>query len=349
MSKILITGDLHLHPHRSDRSELLRAEDGLSCLKWIYKTAQTNNIQYVVVAGDFFHNRFALNTFTYSRAIDIVSQGKENGIETIFLLGNHDMYSESDWDVHSLKAIKEWATVIDKPTAFVFGGVSVDFLPYTPQPSKYLGNFNGENKVLISHLAVADALLNVKYDIKSIEDDSQDKETINVNAFNKWKKVWLGHYHFGQKVNDIVEYIGSPYQLSFGEAGQVKHVAIFDLNSLETEYIINDISPQFHIVDDCTKLPESVENDYVQVRSQVPLESKFDLKKSLVKLGARDVEFTPVSNAKLSDEKTAQALSDIGQLFNNKTQLIEEFVNKMNPDMDLALLKKIGLQLISEG
>ena len=45
-----------------------------------------------------------------------------------------------------------------------------------------------------------------------------------------------------------VEYIGSPLQLSFGEAFQEKHLIIFDQDKKECEYILNDFSPKHLII-----------------------------------------------------------------------------------------------------
>ena len=58
MSKILITADLHIHPHYG---EARRIEDGLDCLSWIYKVAEERKIKDVIIAGDFLHHRFSLN------------------------------------------------------------------------------------------------------------------------------------------------------------------------------------------------------------------------------------------------------------------------------------------------
>jgi DNA repair exonuclease SbcCD nuclease subunit len=344
MSKVIITGDLHIHAHRNDSR---RIEDGLECLKWIYKTAEIAGISEVIIAGDFLHHRFSLNSYAYSKAVDAIVAARDNKVHTTFLLGNHDMYFEDNWETHSLKPLQGLATIIDTPQTIFFGTTPIDFLPYTPNPSKYLGSFNKDAKILISHLAVADAVLNAKFDIKSVEDDSKDKEVISVSAFNRWKKVWLGHYHYGQKVSKSVEYIGSPMQLSFGEAGQKKHIAIFSPETLETTYVENTISPQFHIVEDSDSVPANVTNSYIQMRSSAPLDGKFELRKHLSKLGAREIEFCPTNNTQSVNVKAAAALSNISQFFNDKDKLIAEYVNGVQPDgLDIELLKNIGAKLI---
>jgi DNA repair exonuclease SbcCD nuclease subunit len=307
MPKVLVTADIHIHAHRNDQR---RVEDGIACLEWIYETARIAGIKTVIIAGDFFHHRFSLSTLAMAKAMGVVwaSQGKvslasveaenkvaatvesgaRDGIKTIFLLGNHDMFYEDDWKIHSLSTVKEWATVIDAPTKMLVEGVEVDFLPYTPTPSKYINSppFEKPARTLISHLAIANAILNAKYNILSVEDDSKEKEHIDPEKLHKWEKVWLGHYHYGQRVSSQVEYIGSPMQLTFSEAGQSKHVAIYDLETLETTYVVNKISPQFHIVEDQADIDKLDMTDaYVQMLSSEVIEAKFEHAEEIGEVG----------------------------------------------------------------
>lgn len=345
MSKVLITADLHIHPHRNDQR---RTEDGLQCLQWIYDTAAARNLETVIVAGDFLHHRYSLNTYAYAKACKIVADRKRAGINTIFLLGNHDMFHENQWDVHSLAPLMEWSKVVDSPTTLDIHGIPVDFLPYTPLPSKYIDGFETPSKTLISHLSVAEAILNKKYDVISVEDDTKEKEVIQADAFKKWKKVWLGHYHYGQKVNRNVEYVGSPMQLTYGEAGQKKHVAIYDLATLKTEYVDNEISPRFHIVEDPDEIDGlAINNGYIQVRAKGPIANKFELKKKLSKLGVRESEIIPASVD--IAKQTTKAMKNITSFLNDRTKLIEQYVDgvKLDPTLDADLMKKIGKEIVS--
>lgn len=349
MKKVIITGDIHIHAHRGDSR---RVEDGLSCLEWVYETTRIAGLDTVIVAGDFLHHRFVLSSYAYAKACGIVSGAKEDGINTIFLLGNHDMFYEDRWDVNSLVPMHDAATIIDKPTKLAIHGIDVDFLPYTPTPSKYINEapFIKPARTLISHLAIANAILNSRYNILSVEDDSKEKEHIEAEKLHKWEKVWLGHYHYGQKVTSQVEYIGSPMQLTFGEAGQKKHIAIYDLETLESTYVPNKISPQFHIVDNQSQIDNlDMTNAYVQMRSSEVIEAKFDLRKKLSKLGAREIEFVPTEQDITAT--TTVALNNISQFFNNKDELVDHYVEgvEIPEHLNRDILKQIGKEIIHAG
>ena len=357
MSKVLITGDLHLHAHRNDQR---RADDGLLCLEWIYKTAKDNGIKTVIFVGDFFHNRFLINTYTASRAFEflysqsILDSAEELSgdvdVNTIFVLGNHDLFFEDSWKYHSLKAVNKWATVIDKPTQMFVENVCADFLPYTPTPTKWIHQppFDKPSRVLFSHLSILDAILNTKYNILSVEDDTREKEVIKAEILHKWEKVWLGHYHCGQKVSERVEYIGSPMQLTFGEAGDTKHVALFDLQTLETQYIPNPISPQFYIVKNEKSLDNlQLKDAYVQLNFAI--DKKFELRKKLNKLGVREVEFGANSLSSRTNNETSKTLDNISSLFLDKDKLIDSYMEALQhlpSHLDRDLLKKIGKEIV---
>lgn len=343
--KVLITADLHISNHKSDNR---RIEDGLQCLEWMYQTGVQQGCRYLFFAGDFMHHRFSLHAMAYAKACRLVSDYADKGIKTIFVLGNHDMFYEDDWLVNSLAPLRKCATVIETPTTLVFDGIPVDFLPYTPTPSKYLPEFKKPSKTLISHLAILSAKLHAKYDILSVEDDSKEKEVIAVEAFDKWEKVWLGHYHYGQKLGrGNVEYIGSPMQLTFGEAGQKKSVVIFNLETLESEYIENTISPRFHIIENEADVDKvDVTNSYVEMRTKEDIQCKFDLRNRLAKLGAREIEFV---SKKRDMVKATKAMDDIVALVHQKEKMIEGFVKqlKLNDGLDDARRIKIGIEIVS--
>ena len=347
MTKILLTADLHIHPHRNDNR---RIDDGIECLKWIYETARNTGLETVVIAGDVLHHRFSLPAMALSKAFSVAKSAYDDGINTIFMLGNHDMVYEDNWSLHSLSGLHKWATVIDRPTKMKIHGHDVDFLPYTPTPSKYINEapFKTPARTLISHLAIANAILNSKYNILSVEDDSKDKEHIEAEKLHKWEKVWLGHYHYGQKVSDQVEYIGSPMQLTFGEAGQTKYVVIYDLETLDAKYVENKISPRFHIVENPDEVDSlNINNAYVQMKSSEAIEAKFDLRKKLSKLGAREIEFIPTKVDITS--QTTTALDNISKLFNDKDKLIEGYVDGVEIPEHLSkdILKQIGKEIIN--
>jgi hypothetical protein len=137
-------------------------------------------------------------------------------------------------------------------------------------------------------------------------------------------------------------------QLTYGEAGQKKHVAIYDLATLKTEYVDNEISPRFHIVEDPDEIDGlAINNGYIQVRAKSPIANKFELKKKLSKLGIRESEIIPASVD--IAKQTTKAMKNITSFLNDRTKLIEQYVDgvKLDPTLDADLMKKIGKEIVS--
>lgn len=259
MKKVLIFSDLHIAKHKHSMNRL---EDCLNTLEWVFKTAVSKGIKHILFCGDLFHDRQKIDVQTYQKTFELFEKYvPTNNIEIYLLLGNHDLWHMQRWDISSvipLRSIKG-VTVVDKPCTLDVAGHPVSFLPYTHNPAEDLKSItnNADTKILCGHVAIDGAVLNTMHQTHAEVAVEHDGDMIKVGAeiFDGWDHVFLGHYHGEQKLQYNVEYIGSPLQLSFGEAFQHKHVLIFDLETHEKEYIRNTFSPTHLIIrkDDVSK------------------------------------------------------------------------------------------------
>lgn len=255
MSKALIFSDLHSHAHK-DRVD--RLQNCVDVLDWVFRTAAARNCEYIFFLGDLFHERDKIDVLNYLRTFECFMKHmiEDAADRDVYLLvGNHDMYLKHKWDINSVKPLTAIPRVhlVDKPTSMTLSNRKIDWMPHTDNPVKELNNLkkaNGAGDVLLGHMSVHGALLNLFFGTKSdvIVEYDNDMVPVDVSIFSDWKMTILGHYHGPQKLNDSVEYIGSPLQLTFGEAFQEKHILVLDLETLEKEYIINDFSPRHYIV-----------------------------------------------------------------------------------------------------
>jgi DNA repair exonuclease SbcCD nuclease subunit len=176
-------------------------------------------------------------------------------IKMYLLVGNHDMYHLQRWDVNSIAPLGsiENCQVIQAPTTTSHDGVEVDWMPYTEKQIDDLEKLKSNRssaRLLLGHFAVHGAQTNLLFGLKSDVLVEHDSEMVQVDpeVFDDWDLTLLGHYHGPQKLNSKVEYVGSPLQLSYGEAHQTKHVIVLDLETLDKEYVVNTFSPKHLIV-----------------------------------------------------------------------------------------------------
>jgi hypothetical protein len=65
-------------------------------------------------------------------------------------------------------------------------------------------------------------------------------------TFAALKHVYSGHFHIRQTEGNIT-YINTPYQMTWGEAGEQKGFTIYDCETDTTEYIVNDTDYDTHV------------------------------------------------------------------------------------------------------
>jgi DNA repair exonuclease SbcCD nuclease subunit len=300
MAKALIFSDLHLHAHK-ERTD--RLQDCLEVLEWIFKVAIERKCDYLFFLGDLFHERSKIDVLNYIRTFEVIKRHMMSGssLEMYLLVGNHDMYHRQRWDVNSIAPISAIPNcyVIQAPVTTVLGGVPVDWMPYTENQITDLealkkAKQGADHHLLLGHFAVHGAQTNLLFGMKSdvIVEYDNDMVAVDVNVFQQWSATLLGHYHGSQKLNDKVEYVGSPLQLSYGEAHQEKHIILLDLDTLSKEYIVNDFSPKHLIIS-----PQDIEDE------------NYDFNGNFIRLGVDNLSQTGLLDLQREFRKKYKVLS----------------------------------------
>jgi len=358
--KAIIFSDIHINSHKKSVDRL---EDCIKVLDWVFKTAVKNNINNIIFLGDLFHDRQKIDVLTYQKTFEVFEKYLyENDINLYLLLGNHDLWHYEKCDISSVNPLRNLpgVQVIDKPCVkkiseeYLFG-----FLPFTHNPindlkrieeewEKECSNHNIDPiKILGGHIAVDGALWNVKYGTfaeVAIEHDG-DMVKIDSDVFSNWQKVFLGHYHAEQKLSNKIEYVGSPLQLSFGEAFQKKHIIIYDFSKNKCNYVENEFSPKHYII------------------SEKDLE-KYDLKNNFIRLEVEDVSSIMISEVRkdlienknvasmeikqISKKEEEHVVTDVKSILNKEEEMLEKYVEQVKIDLDKKRLLEIGKSIITQ-
>lgn len=356
--KILIFSDIHIHPHKKS---IERLDDCIKVLDWVFDTATSRNISDIFFLGDLFHDRQKIDVLTYQKTFEILEKHLlNNNINLYLLLGNHDLWHNQKWDVSSVNPLRNLpgVVVVNEPTVkaiskeFLFG-----FLPYTHDPIEDLKKVEKqwneickeENinppKVLGAHIAVDGAVWNVKYNTTAevaIEHDG-DMTKVGPNIFDSWDKVFLGHYHAEQRMTDIVEYVGSPLQLSFGEAFQDKHIIIYDIEKNRCEYVNNDFSPKHYILNENELEKYKLEGNFIRLEVEdITSSAMSDMRKKLV-------EDKKVATMEIKQyiKKEEHVITDAKSILYKEDEMLERYVDQVNIDLDKKKLIDIGKVILS--
>jgi DNA repair exonuclease SbcCD nuclease subunit len=346
MPKTLIWGDAHIHPHKHCSERLQHC---LDALEWVFQVAEENNVKHLLFLGDLFHERQKIDVLTYQKTFEIFEKylGKL-GLQVFLLLGNHDLWHLQKWDISSVFPLRSipGVTVVDRPCTLDVAGRPVSFLPYTHNPALDLARIKNKAdfRLLCGHVAIDGAMWNVMHNIRSevhIEHDG-DMTKVGAAVFDGWDQVFLGHYHAQQKLAENVEYIGSPLQLSFGEAFQHKHILIYDLDTHEKTYVRNNFSPQHFIIPQKDLDKYELKGNFIEVIvDDIAKSDVAELRSGILK--SNEVGSLTIKQAEKVAPGDERMVEDAKEILTKQSEMVEKWVKVQKDGAGLGELDETKL------
>jgi DNA repair exonuclease SbcCD nuclease subunit len=210
MVRFIHTADLHLdRPFEglsslgSQQEQLLTAN--LNVLKKIISLAITEQVDFILIAGDTFHqNRPSLRM---QRAfIEQLKKLKEHQIAAFIIFGNHDFY----------QAEKYWFTFPDNVTLFTKEQVTTTMFTTKHHEKVAISGFSFEHAHIVAEKAAAfpNRAPNVDFHIGMYHGGQKNYAPFQVNELvPKGYDYWaLGHIHVAQTLQEkpLILYPGAP-------------------------------------------------------------------------------------------------------------------------------------------
>lgn len=189
-------------------------------------------------------------SFIYRATLDCLLRGlapfKPNKMG-IKLTGNHEQLLKST-DVNSVELYRPYFGRVDVQLCDLGRGVTAVCQPFFEDYAAVNDRIRdgakaaGDGpKVLLAHC-----------DVQGVKYASGDtcRRGIDRRLFELFDLTLLGHVHKHQQLSPNVFYVGSPFQQDFGEAGEVKRVAILDVQggTPKVEWQVIDGMPEYRQV-----------------------------------------------------------------------------------------------------
>ena len=226
---MIITADIHLTDKPSD---LYRWD----LFPWLIK--QVDGDKTLAILGDLTdakdrHSAKLVNRLTYamqdlSRAFDMV----------LFVKGNHDYVDKDNPFFGYLRTLDNVHVIATEPAAFEINGRIVLAVPNSVDfAAEYEGYPWNDYNVVLTHQT---------YD-GCITENGTRLGGVPPSIFKGFKgKVWSGDIHAPQKVGPVIEYVGAPYRVRFGDRFQPRVVqyAVATKRTLDLKYSC----PSKHVV-----------------------------------------------------------------------------------------------------
>lgn len=214
--KVLVIGDPHFKIKNFTDTDELRSK--------INDILDKNSYDFIVVLGDVLDRFETCHLDPLNRVILFLKDLKDKA-PLYVLIGNHDRKNNKDFmsDIHPLSALKYWdnTTIVDSTIKKEIGGLKYIFVPYV-YPGRFFEALNystefpfEEADCIFAHQEFYGCSLGIH---PSIEGDKWESD---------YPLVISGHIHEYDKLQDNIIYIGTPYQINFGD-GRYKTISSFE-------------------------------------------------------------------------------------------------------------------------
>lgn len=230
--KIGIISDLHLGVHTNS---VQWHDIAVEWATWLANEFKQQHIKDIIFCGDWHHNRSEISVNTLQISADILDIFKDFNL--IAITGNHDVYYKHRTDVNSLSIFKtrDNVTIYDKVVTFTAFDRTITLCPWNT-------NINSipKSDVIFGHFEIETFKMNA---YKVCEEGMRIKDLLQRSNL-----IISGHFHMRHEKKfgaGTILYVGNPYQMDFGDAGNYKGYYILDLDTLEYEFKENLISPHY--------------------------------------------------------------------------------------------------------
>jgi len=202
--------------------------------KWLAKDLREKKIADIIISGDFFHYRdeIAVNTIHFVK--EILDEWSDFNI--IILVGNHDAYYKDRSDINSLTILQGWPniSIISKLQTETIFGKKLTFCPWGVDVRDI-----PKSDIIFGHFEI-NSFKQTNFKVCQTGVSSKD-------LLSKTSLVITGHFHLREERkynNGTILYLGSPFQMDFGDVQSSKGYYILDVEENTFEFTENNLSPK---------------------------------------------------------------------------------------------------------
>lgn len=245
-NKVLFFSDLHLGVHQNSQTW---HNICLNLAEWINGVMIDYDLDTIIFAGDVFHDRHEIGVNTLHIAKRFFDTLKEYQIYII--PGNHDAFLSSTVEVNSVEILSQSNIhVYSTPTTIVIGEKKVTFCPWKTKIAEL-----EKVDMLVGHFEIPNFRMNAT--------KICDHGDTSADLLQKADAIVTGHFHFREhrsyEEGKYILYLGSPYEMDFGDRDQQKGVSIINFNKFEEiDFVENYVTPKHFRI----KVSELLEKKY---------------------------------------------------------------------------------------
>lgn len=228
-----IIADIHLGVYQDSP---LWHQLAIDFAKWMASTYKALGIKDIVISGDIFHNREKVSVNTIHAAAEFFKILEDFNI--IAIAGNHDAFYRDRSDISSISILKGWNNihVVLDTEVMEFNGKKIAFVPWGADINKI-----PPCDIMFGHWEITSFTI--------ARDQICTHGESAANLLNIAPLIITGHFHMADQrryEKGRIVYVGSPLELSWGEAYTPKYIWLLDINDSKPKAIENKFSPKHY-------------------------------------------------------------------------------------------------------
>lgn len=230
--KVLILSDTHHGCHSNDSYHVAKQ---MEFLDGVSAVVIEKEIDIMVHTGDFNDKKTIIDKKNISQFVNKYNEIHNNLIyrKAFYIVGNHDAYYKQTNEYSALNIFfpNDNIQIVDNEP------IEFENLLFVPWVSKYnkdemqtkIKQMNKKGNYLFGHFEKKGAYMTNSY--------ISEHDSIDPNIYSKYTKVFSGHYHLNQEIDDNWIFVGSPYHINRGDMHSDHGVYVLDTVTHELEFV----------------------------------------------------------------------------------------------------------------
>ena len=303
-----------------------------------------NKITTIVNMGDTFDNRRNIDISSLEWAkVNYFDPLREMGITIHTVIGNHDIYYKNTNDVNSVNLLlKEYDNVIIYPETqeIKLGRLKILLVPWINQENEKISIDaikKSKAKIAMGHLE----LNGFQATRGHMMEDGMD-----INHFNKFEKVYSGHYHT-RSTDGKIYYLGNPYEMFWNDVKDDRGFHIFDTETLEHTPVNNPYRLFYNVYYEDTNHKLFNATEYKDKIVKVIVKQKTDQKQfekfidKLSAIGVQELKIVENFNIQGNDDFEVEETE-------NTISILNRYIDESEIDCDKSIIKGILRKIYSQ-
>jgi len=221
-----------------------------------------HGITQVIHLGDMMDRRKFVNFFTLSEVKNRFLKPFETGeFKMDCIIGNHDTFYRNTNSLNSVNQLFDInsITVYENPICMNYDGLEIALVPWINKSNhdetmEFIKQVSAP--ILMGHLELAGYQV-----LRGISHEGG----MDSSLLAKFESVYSGHFHCRQSDRNVM-YLGTPYQITFGDLGEDKGFHVLDTDTRNMEFIKNT-KKMFHTIVYDDKSQDMLKLDFTQYKN----------------------------------------------------------------------------------